>query len=271
MLKILLPFCLLLFYTTTNACSIVYYIDSTTGKIFVANNEDYWFDVKDYIQIIPEGKNEHARLWYGWKNFAQGGINSKGLFFDAAVTPEQTIPIGYQNPNGRNVGDKILAHCTTVVEAVAYLEKEKIAVSTGHIMLGDATGNAVLLEWVDGKKKSVNIKDNALIVTNFLISKKEAGNYPCPRYESIQHRIQGLNENNNPIDLRTFGNVIAGAVQPKRKIGDKECGTLYTSVINITDMEFVLVPKLNKDKIIQLDLKTEFKKTRKRKIKLHKI
>lgn len=25
-------------------------------------------------------------LWYGWKNFGQGGVNEKGLFIDGAVT-----------------------------------------------------------------------------------------------------------------------------------------------------------------------------------------
>lgn len=30
------------------SCSIVYFIDSTTGKIYVGNHEDYWYNVKDY-------------------------------------------------------------------------------------------------------------------------------------------------------------------------------------------------------------------------------
>lgn len=71
------------------ACSVLYYVDSITGKIYTVNSEDYWLYVDAYIQIEPKSKNEYARLWYGWDNFAQGGINDKGLFFDAAVTPEQ--------------------------------------------------------------------------------------------------------------------------------------------------------------------------------------
>jgi choloylglycine hydrolase len=30
------------------ACSILYYIDTHTGKIYAVNNEDYWYDVKTY-------------------------------------------------------------------------------------------------------------------------------------------------------------------------------------------------------------------------------
>jgi hypothetical protein len=45
-------------------------------------------------------------------------------------------------------------------------------------------------------------------------------------------------------------------------------GTLYTSFINITDMEFVLVYKLDNHKLTRLDLLDEFAKKRKQKIKL---
>ena len=66
---------------TLKACSVLYYIDAKTGKIYVANNEDIWYDVNPYIQILPATKSKYARLWYGWDNFAQGGINQAGLFF----------------------------------------------------------------------------------------------------------------------------------------------------------------------------------------------
>ena len=270
--KIILVLFFSLFYSSISACSIVYYIDSATGKIYAANNEDYWSnnqkDIKDYMQIIPEKKDEYGRLWSGWDKFAQGGVNSKGLFFDGAVTPEQVIPAGFKNPYGRNIGDELLAHCSTVDEALEYLEKQKIAVSKGHLLFGDATGNAVILEWVDGETKIIKIQDNVLIATNFLESKKEAGGYPCYRYDSIEERVNNLKKDEEPIDFRKFGNVIGGAVQPVRMVGDKEAGTLYSSFVNITDMEFVLVPKLDSSKAISLDLNEEFKTGKKRKIKL---
>ena len=252
-------------------CSIVYFIDEITGKIYVANNEDFWLDTKDYIQIIPESKNELARLWYGWGNFAQGGINSAGLFFDAAVTPKQNIPEGFTNPNGRNVGDEVLAYCQTTEQAIAYLEKEKIAVDSGHLFFGDANGNAIILEWIDGKKHITTIENNVLIATNYLLAAPEAGNFPCYRYQSIEERVSKLKQSEDPINLKSFANVISGAVQvPQKNNEGREGGTLYTSFINITDMEFILVPKLDSEKAIKLDLKTEFLNTKKKKIRLYK-
>jgi len=53
----------------------------------------------------------------------------------------------------------------------------------------------------------------------------------------------------------------------KGKIG----GSLYATFINISDMEFKLVYQLNNSKITKLDLKKEFEKPRKQKIKLDNL
>ena len=191
------------FISRVDACSVVYYIDKHTGKIFVVNNEDYWYDVDTYIRIIPASGKHLARLWYGWDNFAQGGVNEAGLFFDGAVTPEQTVPDGYGSPKS-NLGDEILRSCYTVEEALGFMEQKKIALSDAHMMIGDSTGN-----------------------------------------------------------------VIGGAVQlPGKNESGRVGGTLYSSFINISDMEFVLVYKLDNQKLTRLDLSDEFAKKRKQKIKL---
>ena len=253
----------------THACSIVYYVDPSTGKIYVANNEDYWYDTKAYVQIMPGSVKEHARLWYGWDQFAQGGVNQHGLFFDAAVTPKQEIPDGFTNPNGRNVGDEILAFCRTVEEAVNYLEKEKIAVSEGHMMLGDGEGNAVVLEWVNGEIRVIRMQENYLIATNFLLSETDPDNIECPRYKSIEERVKQLKISESDVDLRAVGNTISGAVQvPRTDESGRVGGTLYSSFIDITAMELVLVPRLDNTKVLQLDLAEEFQRGKKRKIKL---
>jgi choloylglycine hydrolase len=252
-----------------HACSILYYVDPSNGKIYVANNEDYWYDAKAYIQIEPASGKEHARLWYGWEKFAQGGVNEHGLFFDAAVTPRQEIPEGFSNPNGRNVGDEILALCKNVEEAIQYLEKEKIAVSEGHMMLGDGDGKAVVLEWVKGEIRVVRMQENYLIATNFLLSETKPADIECPRYKSIEERVKRLNAGEAEVDLRAVGNAIGGAVQvPREDESGRVGGTLYSSFMDITEMKFVLVPRLDNTQIVSLDLKEEFAAGKKRKIRL---
>ena len=253
---------------TSEACSILYYVDADTGKIYVVNNEDYWYDVNAYIQIEPSSKKKFARLWYGWDNFAQGGINEKGLFFDAAVTPEQERIKGYGNPKN-NLGDKILAHCTTVGEALLFLEKEKIALNNSHMMFGDKTGNAVVVEWVDGEQKLHWIADNKLIATNYLLSDPDAGNYPCYRFESIEKRISDLEKTGEELNLLKIGNTFGQAAQmPRESDEGRVGGTVYTSFINITDNKFFLSYKLSNENVIKLDLNEEFSKTKRQKIAL---
>jgi len=255
------------FSLKTRACSVVYYIDQQTGKIYVANNEDYWYDVETFIQIIPGSRKKLARLWYGWDDFAQGGVNEAGLFFDGAVTPEQEIPGGGHGPKG-NLGDEILASCRTVDEALILLEKKEIALENAHMMIGDASGNAVVVEWLDGERKLVPLANNRLVMTNFLLSDPSRGNYPCPRYQSIGDRLDDMEEKGQAIDLRAVGMAIAGAVQLPRTIEDRAGGTLYSSFINISDMEFVLVYKLNNNKITHLNLNKTFGAGKKKRIKL---
>ncbi len=267
-LKILLPI-ILGISISSKACSIVYFIDEKTGTIYVANNEDYWLDTKAYVQYMPASKKEIARVWYGWRKFAQGGINQAGLFFDAAITPKQSIPKGYHAPNGRNIGDEILATCKTIKEALDFLENEKIAIPSGHMMFGDKHGNAVVVEWIAGKRTLNYIKNNVLIATNYLLAKPEAGGYPCYRYESIQKRIDILKQG-EVVSFLGFGNTLGGAaVPPNYNLeNEKASGTLYSSFINITEMKLFIVPKLDNNKVIKLDLNEWFLKSKRKKIKL---
>jgi len=267
--KIALLFVFTLSCNNTRACSILYYLDSATGKIYVANNEDYWYSTKPYMEIVPKSKNQYARLWYGWDNFAQGGVNEFGLFFDGAATPEEPAIDGYSMPKG-NLGDRILSKCKTVNEAIDLLEQEKVALTNGHIVLGDKSGNAVVVEWVGGKRNLVFIKDNVLMATNFLLTDTSKGNYPCQRYNAMEKDITHIRENNETVDLKRIGNVVAKAVQVPLKNEDNQTGgTLYSTFINITDMELFLIYKLDNSKASHFDLTKEFNNNKKRTIKLY--
>lgn len=260
---------LVLAHYDVNGCSVLYYIDSTSGKIYLVNNEDYWYDVKAFIRIIPKSKNTLARLWYGWDRFAQGGVNEKGLVFDAAVTPEQERIPGYTNPNS-NLGDEILANCSTVQEALNYLDKKRIGLTNSHMLFGDRNGKAVIVEWVDGHRVLHWITNNMLIMTNFLLSDTTAGNYPCYRFNSIKNNIINLENSNNEINLLSVGNTVGQAVQPPKKDESwRVGGTLYTSFINITDFEFVLSYKLSNQNVIKLDLRSEFLSKKNKTIRLN--
>lgn len=252
------------------ACSIVYYIDSKTGHIYFVNNEDYWYNVKPYIQIIPASHNELGRIWYGWKQFGQGGVNEKGLVIDGATTPEQNIPEGYTPSPTGNLTDELLANCSTVNEAVLYLEEQKVALKNAHIVLGDKTGNAVIIEWVNGRQQIVPIQNNRLVATNFNLSDTNQME-TCWRYPLIQEGLDKLDATNptETIDLKAVGNVLGKVVQlPQPDATGKIGGTLYTTFIDLTEMKLVLVYQLDNSKVHKLDILAELHAGKKRKIKL---
>src|SRR5690606_15275763 len=117
----------------------------------------------------------------------------------------------------------------TVVEALEFLEEQKIALHNSHMMFGDKTGKAVIVEWVKGEGKLHWIVDNKLIMTNFLLSDTTAGNFPCYRYNSIEKRIQDMESSTEDISLLKVGNTFGQASQlPKADKSGRIGGTVYT-------------------------------------------
>ena len=242
-----------------NGCSILFFKDPISGKVYVANNEDYWYDVKAYMRVMPGSNDSYARLWYGWDNFAQGGVNEYGLFFDGAANPKEHEVNGYYSPKG-NIGDELLAKCKTAQEAVDFLESKKIALTDGHLLFGDKSGSAVVVEWINGERKLTYISSNYLMVTNFLLADPAKGAYPCPRYQAMEKELTLLKSENEAVDLKRVSRVVAKAVQVPHEDKDKRTfGTLYSTFINLTDMEFKIVYKLDNSKLTQLYLREVFK------------
>lgn len=130
-------------------------------------------------------------------------------------------------------------------------------------MFGDATGRAVIVEWIDKKRHVIEMEGNHLIATNYLLLKPEAGNYPCHRYASIEERILELDAKGGPKGFSGISNITGGAMQMPRTLENgKTLGTLYTSFIDITNMKMIFLPKLDNAKVLQFDLKETFKNER---------
>lgn len=129
----------------------------------------------------------------------------------------------------------------------------------------------MIVEWVNGMRNIVEIKNNRLVATNFNLSNTSLDEVTCSRYNTIQLGLNNLDQRDvkDTIDLKTVGNVIGKAVQlPQTNKQGKTGGTLYTTFIDLTEMKFLLIYKLDNSKIYKLDIITELQKGKKRKIKL---
>ncbi|MGS0523795.1 hypothetical protein ACU8V7_00045 [Zobellia nedashkovskayae] len=144
-----------------------------------------------------------------------------------------------------------------------------MALKNAHIILGDKNGKAVIIEWINGIKNIVEMKDNRLIATNFNLSDSTQTEMTCLRYPIIQKGLDELDEMKETITIKDIGNVIAKVVQvPQKDLTGKVGGTLYTTFIDLTEMKFVLVYKLDNSKIQDIDILKELNRGNARKIKL---
>lgn len=243
----------------TDSCTVLFYQDPVSKRIFVANNEDFWYDVKPYIHIMPRSKTGLARIWYGWNRFAQGGINEAGLFFDGATTPKVLNRQMKKDSHG-NLGDRLLAQAGNVQSALLFLEKEELVLDGAHMILGDSSGRAVVVEWISNRRLVYERTNSALVLANFLYSNPSAGNFPCPRTISIISNIGRFERKIEKADLLTVGNFIGQAVQlPVQDNSGRWGGTLYTTFIDYDSNTLILIPRLQNEKIIKLNLNEQFK------------
>jgi choloylglycine hydrolase len=80
------------------------------------------------------------------------------------------------------------------------------------------------------------------------LSDTTAGNHPCYRYEFINKNIVELESTSNEINLLQISNTFKMLFKLLNKLKRTKSVELYTGVINIGVMEFVLSYKLSNEK-----------------------
>ncbi len=194
-LPFLIGFFLIIATFETQACFILFARDA--NRILVANHED-WTARDGAMRIIPPTAGRYGSIIFTFasEGWAQGGMNEKGLFFDAARTPFQEIFFeGKSNPTGF-IWQTILDQAANVKEAIAILQQHNLPeLSEVTVMLADASGNAVL---VGAHNHSVGIWPVAgatLLQTNFNQWHPNLSNEPaCWRYDTATRHLAQFKE-----------------------------------------------------------------------------
>lgn len=177
--------------TNSEGCFILFLSDGQ--HVLVGNHED-WFAKDAAIKINPPAKGKFGSVIFTFtsEGWAQGGMNEKGLFFDAARTPhlEVEFPDDKKEFQGY-LWQMILDQCSTVADAVAIVKTYQIPeLSEMHVMLADATGNAVLIGVDHGRIAFKQPAESYLIQTNFNPWHPELNDDPvCRRYNRAEHEL----------------------------------------------------------------------------------
>jgi hypothetical protein len=108
---------------TAGACTI--FTAAYGETVLFGNNEDY-INPNTYYWVVPgSGAGNYGCIFFGFDNFyPQGGINEKGLAYDANAlrpTPMNPHPELPRNP-GRNL-ERLLRKCATVEEALKWYKQ----------------------------------------------------------------------------------------------------------------------------------------------------
>jgi hypothetical protein len=225
------------------------------GKIFVGNNEDAPYSFPDKMWFVPASDRAHGRVCFGWYCFAQGGMNDQGLFMDWAVTPNAGTNKSDKPSFEGNIVERVLANCTTVEEAVALFQKYAYPGNDAHFLIADRAGSSVVGEWIDGRFKPVRKSGPYQLITNFLLSDPERGNYPCRRYATASKML----DNSGKTTVQGCAAMLK-AVSADWTDGDSRGGTKYSNVFDLANREVYVYYRRNFDKPIRVNLARELRK-----------
>jgi hypothetical protein len=232
--------------TNLHACTAVYL--KSIDRILVANNED-GNNPETRIWTIPGETGKYGRLYFGYNDLsAQGGVNEKGLWFDAFGLPYQVYELDGEIYPG-DLHDKLLSECATISEVLELLGHYNRSQMTRYQwMIGDKYGNAIIVE---GDTIIRNVPNEAMVITNFRQSQYPDGNNSgCMRY-SIARQI--LNETEAP-HLSTCRNILSATHSEGQDV------TLYSYIADLTNGLVYLYHFHDYENVVVLDIQKEISK-----------
>ncbi|MBI5084157.1 MAG: hypothetical protein HZB13_06115, partial [Acidobacteria bacterium] len=220
---------------------------SAKGKVLVGNNEDFG-NPRSRVWFVPGKEGAYGRVLLGFNDGrAQGGMNEKGLMFDGfatprlelAPTPEKSIWFG-------DLGDKALAECATIDEAIALLSKLAGA-DRAVFLFADERGEAAAIE-PDGV---VRKKDWFFVQTNFYQSRIAPTEASCERFRIARRMLQ---DSGGDISVDLFRRILAATHQ------EGNSTTQYSNIFDLKARVMYLYHFHNFENVVRLDLAEELRK-----------
>jgi len=194
-----------LFMMTNAVCACTGFTTSEDDLVFVGANEDWW-DPDPYIRFQPPTDGNYGYMMIEcvyplpWdpdflRPFA--GLNDQGLFLDFFATPtlkvsfDLTKPLLFKDPTSY-----FMEKCSTVSEVVEFWESRNLyflnflGLKDAQMFVADKTGDSAIFEGDDIIYRDSDFQ----VVTNFLQSHPELGNYPCWRFETAVSMLENMTE-----------------------------------------------------------------------------
>lgn len=218
------------------------------GEVLMGNNEDFW-DPNVRIWFVPAEEGRLGRVYLGYENlFPQGGMNEAGLAFDGFAT--ERYPMRKQEGKEvfeGNLIDEVMATCSTVEEAVAFLTRYDLRrLENAMLMFCDRTGDSVIVEGDELLRKEGSFQ----VVTNFYQSRQENDRAMCPRFDAAVGKLEAA----KTVDLALCRRVLAATAQ------ETGAPTQYSNVLDLKRGLVNLYHFHNFEEVVVFDLAEELRR-----------
>ncbi|MBD3378518.1 linear amide C-N hydrolase [candidate division KSB1 bacterium] len=222
---------------------------------------EFRFDEKNPFDPASEA---HRQLLLHSAAVTVDGMNEKGLAVTVAsvkrqhVEPDTTKPYRYLLHLKRN----ILDHATDVQSAIELASRFNVFdnglhVIAHHILLADASGKSVVLEWHDGRMQVLENSGDWQIATNTAIYHRSDQELrkKCDRYSTI---LRGLTSRPDTVSWKNCMDLLEGAKQINQVYhfdsGSMRVSTEWSAVFDLTERSVAVCTKHRYDKVYQFGL-----------------
>ncbi len=181
----------LLANSMATACTVLW--KAGDDQILAAKNQDYYITATRML-VQPAENGKYGVIYFGDKNpdgFCNtSGHNDQGLYYGGASVPARNdIRNTCNKPvyTGELI-EKVLEECATVAEAITVFSTYFTPEWTGHYLLADRKGDAVVIEYGRDDVVFLYPDQNYQAVTNFYLSDTANARWNnCYRYSVAEY------------------------------------------------------------------------------------
>lgn len=227
---------------------------ATSGDEVLAGNNEDWYTINSYIQFVPGYGGACGQVYVGTSEwYAEGGMNTMGLFYDVAAIPEVEMN---DHPEKSTRSDwppvVMLETCANVSEAIRFFNNSRFDTTIWYqFLVADRNGDAAVFapgsdgEWHFIMKGS----DEFLVVTNFNleINPDYAG---CTRYNTATNMLENMGTN---LTVEYFTTILDEVHNPTG--GGIE--TIYSNICDLTNGEIYLFYSHDFNHVVRFNLEEE--------------
>ncbi|MHA2080019.1 MAG: hypothetical protein ACW99H_02625 [Candidatus Thorarchaeota archaeon] len=237
-----------------SACTI--FMATSGNDVLTGNNED-WYTIDSYIQFVPGYGGAYGQVFVGTSEwYAEGGMNTMGLFYDVAAIPEVEMN---DHPEKSTRSDwppvVMLETCADVSEAIQFFNNSRFDTTIWYqFLVADRNGDAaVFAPGADGEWHFIlKGSEEFLVVTNFNleITPDYTG---CVRYNTATDMLEDMDSN---LTVEYFTAILETVHNPEG--GGIE--TIYSNICDLVNGNIYLFYSHNFDQLVRFNLEEELEK-----------